>query len=135
MGEPVGIDAQGDLIGNGDAVAFEGNDFLWVVRENANAFEAEVNQDLCADATFVLHHALAGGLAIELAALMKMNLRQRAGLFRSVDGKPAAGVMEIEEHAATFLGDGFKRQRNELPAIAGGGTKHVAGEAVGMDAD
>ena len=109
MGGPVGIDAQGDLIGNADAVAFEGNDFLGVVGEHANAFEAEVNQDLCADATFVLHHALAGGLAIELAALMKMNLRERTGLFRSVDGKPAAGVMEIKEHAATFFGDGFER--------------------------
>lgn len=109
MGGFVGIDAQRDLIGNADAVAFEGNDFLRVVGENANAFETEVNQDLCADAAFVLHHALAGGLAIQLAALMNMNLRQRAGFFRRVDGKPAAGVMEIKEHPATFFGDGFER--------------------------
>src|SRR5437762_14384470 len=75
------VDAEGDLVGDADAVAFEGDDFFRVIGEDANVLEAEVDQDLRADATFVLHHALAGRFAIELAALVEMNLGERAGLF------------------------------------------------------
>ena len=78
-------DAQGDLVGDGDAVAFEGDDLFRMVGEDANVPEAEVDQDLRADAAFVLHHALARGFAVELAALMKMNLRQRAWFLRGID--------------------------------------------------
>jgi hypothetical protein len=53
-----------------------------------------------------LHHALAGGLAIELASLVEMDLGQRAGFFGSFDTEATAGVVEIEENAAAFLGDG-----------------------------
>ena len=73
------VDAQGDLVGDADAVAFEGDDFFRVVGEDANVFEAEIDQDLRADAAFMLDHALAGRLAIELAALVEMNLREHAG--------------------------------------------------------
>ena len=129
------VDAEGDLVGDGDAVAFEGDHLFGVVGEDANVFEAEVNQDLRADAAFVLDHALARGLAVELAALMKMNLWQRTGLFAGIDGEAASRVMEIEEYAAALLGDGFERTRYEFAAIADRGTKNVSGEAVRMDAD
>ena len=72
-----------------------------------------------ADAAFVLDHALAGGFAIELAAFVKMDLRERAGFFGGFDAEAAAGVMEIEEDAAVFLGDGGERAGDELAAIAG----------------
>ena len=124
------FDTQRDLVGNGDAVAFEGDDFFWVVGEDANVSKAEVDQDLRANAAFVLDHALASGLAIELAALMKMNLRQRAWFVGGIDGEAASRVMEVKEHAAVFFGDGFERKRNEFAAIAGGRAKNVAGEAV-----
>ena len=81
------------MVGDADAVAFEGYDLFGVVGDDANIFEAEVDQDLRADAAFVLDHALAGGLAIELAARMEMNLRQGAGSFRRVDAVAATGVM------------------------------------------
>jgi len=72
------LDAERHLVGDADAVAFESDDFLRVIGEDANVLEAKVDQDLRADAAFVLHHALAGGLAIELAALVKMDLREPA---------------------------------------------------------
>src|SRR5713226_7648135 len=98
--------AKRDLVGDANAVAFERDDFFRVVGEHANVLEAQVDQDLRADAAFVLDHALAGGFAIELAALVKMNLRERAGFFGGFDAEAASRVVEIEEHAATFLGDG-----------------------------
>jgi hypothetical protein len=53
-----------------------------------------------------LHHALAGRFAIKLAALVEMDLGKRAGFFGGFDTEAAAGVVEIEENAAVFLGDG-----------------------------
>ena len=100
--------AQGDLVGDADAVAFERDNLFGVVGEDTNVLEAEVDQDLRADAAFVLDHALARGLAIELAALVKMNLRERAGFFGGFDAEAASGVMQIEKNAAVFLGDGFQ---------------------------
>ena len=93
------------MVGDADAVAFEGYDFFGMVGDDANIFEAEVDQDLRADTAFVLNHALTGGLAIELAARMKMNLRQGAGSFWRVDAIAAAGVVEIQEDAAIFFGN------------------------------
>jgi hypothetical protein len=112
------VEAEGDLVGDADAVAFEGDDFFRVIGEDANVLEAEVDQDLCADAAFVLDQALARELAIELAALMKMNLREHARFLGRVDAETAAGVVQIEKDAAVFLGDSFERTGNELRTIA-----------------
>ena len=38
-----GFDAQGDLVSDGDAVAFEGDDFFRMVGEDSDVFEAEVD--------------------------------------------------------------------------------------------
>src|SRR6266700_6633552 len=51
------VDAEGDLVGDADAVDFEGDDFFRVIGEHANVLEAEVDQDLRANATFVLDQA------------------------------------------------------------------------------
>jgi len=71
------------------------------------------------DAAFVLDHALAGRLAVKLAAFVKMDLRESAGFLGGFDAEAAAGVMEIEEDAAVFFGDGGERARDEFAAIAG----------------
>jgi hypothetical protein len=114
------FEVEGDLVGDADAVAFKGDDFFRVIGEDANVLEAEVDQDLGADAAFVLDHALAGGLAVELASFVKMDLRERAGFFGGFDAEAAAGVVEIEENAAVFFGDGGQRAGDEFAAIAGG---------------
>src|SRR5713226_1868403 len=93
------FDAEGDLIGDGDAIALEGDNFFRMIGEDANVLEAEVDQDLRADTALVLDHALARGLAVELAALMEMNLGKRSGIDGGIDGEAAAGVMEVKEHA------------------------------------
>ena len=127
------VDVQGDLVGNADAVAFEGDDFFRVIGEDANVFEAEIDQDLRADAAFVLDHALAGRFAIELAALVEMNLREHAGFLGRIDAETASSVVQVQKDAAVFLGDGGKGARDKFAAIASGGSKDISSEAVGMD--
>ena len=70
----------GDLVGDGQAVAFERDDFARMIGEHAQRCEAEVDQDLRADAAFVLQQALARDVLIELAARVIHNARQFAGL-------------------------------------------------------
>src|SRR5262249_29867856 len=117
------FDAKRDLVGDADTVAFQGDNFFGVIGEDANVFESEIDQNLRADAAFVLNHALACGFAIELAAGVKMNLRQGTGEFWRFDSKTAAGVMEIEKNAAIFFGDRAQRARDKLGTIAGDGTE------------
>jgi hypothetical protein len=100
------FDVEGNLVGDADSVAFEGNYLFGMIGQDANIFQAEVDQNLGADAALVLHHALAGGLAVELAAFVNMNLGQHASCLGRIDTESTAGVMEIEENAAVLLSDG-----------------------------
>src|SRR5258708_30815821 len=94
---------QRDLVGYAYAVAFEGYNFFRMVCYDADVLQAQIDQDLGADAAFVLHHALAGRLAIELAARMEMNLGQLAGRFRGVNRESAPRVVQRQKHPAAFL--------------------------------
>lgn len=126
---------QRDLIGDADSVTVERNNLFGVIGKDADVVEAEVDENLRADAAFVLNHTLASGFAIELTSLMKMNLRKVARRFRSIDTEASPGVMEVEENAAVFLGDGFQRARDEFGTVAGDGAKNVPGKAVGVNAN
>ena len=126
---------EGDLVGDADAVAFQGDHLFGVVGQDADVFQAEVDQDLRAYAAFVLHHALAGRLAIQLAALVEVDLGKGAGCFGCFDAEAAAGVVKIEKDAAVFVRDGRQGAGDEFGAIAGDGAKDVPGQAVGMHAD
>jgi len=99
------VDPQRDLVGDADAVAFQGDYFFGVIGQDADVLQAEVDEDLGADAAFMLDHALASGFAIELATFVEVDLRKGASLVRGFDAEAAAGVMEIEEDTAVFLGD------------------------------
>lgn len=108
---------QGYLVSDADAVAFQGDDFFGMVGDDADIGEAQVNQDLRADAAFVLHQALAGRFAIELAAGMKMDLRERPRSVRGVNTVTAAGMMQIEKHAAVLFSNFFQGTSHEVGAI------------------
>jgi hypothetical protein len=51
-----------------------------------------------------------------------------------VNLESAPGVMQIDEHAAVFLGDRRERAFDNRVAIAGRGPEHVPGEAMRMHA-
>ena len=54
------FDAQRHLVGDADAVAFQSDHLLRVIRQHAYISKAEVDKNLRADAALVLHHALTG---------------------------------------------------------------------------
>src|SRR5882762_621179 len=123
------------LVGDRQAIPFEGDDLPWVIGEHAQASQAEVDQDLCADATFVLQQPLPGGVPVELAARVIQNMRQRAGSGRGgIDPEAASRVVQIDEHSAIFGDDGFERVFDDVVAVAIGGPEYIAGEAVRMHA-
>src|SRR3989442_11426954 len=72
--------------------------------------------------------------AIELAAFMEMNLRERARLFGGFNTETASRVVQIEKDAAVFLGDGGQRAGDKFATIASRGAENVSGEAVRVDA-
>jgi hypothetical protein len=104
-----------------------------MIGQDADVFQSKVNEDLRADTAFVLHHPLARRFPVELAARMEVNLRQGAGLFGGVDGEAATRVVQIQEHAAVFLGDGLERSENKLGAVADNGTENITGQAMGVN--
>ena len=99
------LDAKGDLIGDADAIAFEGNDFFRMIGQDTDVFQAEVDQDLCAYAAFVLHQTLARWRAIKLAARVHVDLRKHAGFGGGFDAKSASGVVQVKKDAPVFFGD------------------------------
>ena len=124
-----------DLVGDGQAVAFERDDFSRVIGEHAQVLEAEIDQDLRADAAFVLQEALPRDIHVELAARVIQDARQRARSGRGgVDAEASAGVVQVDEHAAILPDDGFERALDDFVAIAFGGRENIAGEAVRMHA-
>ncbi len=106
------FDAERNLVGDTDAVAFEGDDFLRVIGKNTNIFQAEVDQDLCADTAFVLYEALARWRAIELSARVNVNLRKNARLTSGFDAKAAACVVQIKKDTAILFGNCGERTGN-----------------------
>src|SRR6202171_4830231 len=128
------LDLERNLIGDGDAVSLQGDDFFGMVGEDSYVLESEVNQNLRADAAFVLHHALAGRLAVELAPRMQMNLRQCPWLRRLINAESATRVMQINKDAAIFLGDSCERAGDQLGAVAGDRAEDIPRQTVRVNA-
>ncbi len=106
-----------------------------MVGQHANIFKPQIDQNLCADAAFMLHQPLASGRAVQLAARVNMNLREYAGLRGSLDSEAPAGVVQVQKYTAVFLGNGGQRTRHQFVAIASRGCKYISSQAVRVDAN
>src|ERR1700694_6136585 len=99
----------GHLVGDGEAVAFECDYFPRMIREHAQALETEVDQDLRADAAFMLQQALPCDVLVELPARVIQNMRERAGSGSSgFNSEAAPCVVQINKHSEIFRRDGFE---------------------------
>src|SRR5215475_11365807 len=119
-----------NLVGDADTVAFERDNFLRVIGHHSDILETQIDQDLRADPTFVLNHALARDFTIQLSALMEMDFRQRAGRLRVVDGEAATGMMQVQKYAAILLGNQFQGFFDQFRTIARSGSEDVSRQAV-----
>src|SRR5271168_4820035 len=101
-----------------------------MIRQHANPAQSQIDQNLRADAAFALHQALTSQILIELAALVKADLRQPLAFVHArIDLKSAAGVMQVDEHAAPRLSNRAERPLDNRVAIARDRTEHVASQA------
>src|SRR5829696_6111923 len=52
-------DANGNLFNDFQAITFETDNFFGIIGEKANGFEAEINENLCAETVFAEVHSIA----------------------------------------------------------------------------
>lgn len=88
-----------------------------MIGEEADAAEAEVGEDLGADAGLVLSGLVrvSGGEAGEVGAVGEDA--------RAVEAESGAGVMQVDEDAGAGLGDGGERVLEARAAMAGAGSE------------
>src|SRR5579872_1046027 len=119
VGALAGAHRQRLLIGDGQAVGFERHELARMIGEHAQGLQAEVDQNLRADAAFMLEQALASDILIELPAPVIEHARHFAGTRgRLLQLEAASGVVQINEDAAILAHDGFERTGHRLIAIA-----------------
>ena len=146
------FDGDGDLFDDFEAEAFERGNVHGGVGEQANALDAEVGEDLAAEADGAKDAAGAGLRALAGAELLveedaaggcgrdgseaavPPGVERRGGGGDLVDLESARGVVEVEDRAAAFFGDHAHGVVEDLAAVAVGG-EDVAGGAAGVHAD
>ena len=107
-----------DLFGDLDSVGVQADDFARMVGEQANGVQAEIGENLRAQAAFVLRLFLAVG--------------------RSIGGmiaKTRSSLMQVHQHARSFLGDALHGAANQQMAFAIGGSEDIAIDAMGVHAN
>src|SRR5271166_1885599 len=122
----------GNLFDDLDAEAFEAGDFARVIRQQADALEVEVAENLRSDADFALGAALAFGQRGQALFVVEL---QRELVAEFLDGVALRGLVEIDERAAAFVGDAAHGSVDGVAAAAPGGAEDVSHEAVGVHAD
>ena len=125
------------LLGDFETIAFEGDDLARMVGEDANAAQAEVDEDLRADAALALHEALAAKVLVDFRARVELDARERVVCFFDgrVDAKAAAAMVQVDEDATIFGGDGFQGAVDDFAAVAGERAENVAGQAMRVHAN
>src|SRR5260370_19321846 len=107
--------AQRHLVLDADPVAFESHDFLWMVSQYADIFESQIDQNLRANSTFVLHHALPRRFALQLSTRMTINLLHHAGFLAHLNPKSPPRVVQVQERATILFRNRFERPCPQLP--------------------
>ena len=129
----VGLGVDGNLFNDFKAVAVKPDDFFGVVGEESNFLEAEVGEDLGADAVF----AEVGGVAefeVGVDGVITLFL-EFVGADFGGEADAAAFLAHVKEDAFAGGGDSFHGLAQLAAAVATQGTEGVAGKAFAVDAD
>src|ERR1051326_5338308 len=113
-----------DLVHDLDSKPFQGDNFAWMVGEQANGMKAEVGEDLGADAVLVLKLPLPvlAGVVHKFAAVRE----HTSGAVFPLNAEAGAGFVKVDQHAAAAFGNSAKRAPYEPAAIAAQGPEHIA---------
>lgn len=129
----VGLDFEGYVFYDFEAVADEADAFFGVIGHEADFGDIEVAEDLGADAVIALVGAEAEG-CIGFDGVHAL-LLEFVG-FEFIDEADAASfLLDIEDSAASFLFDALHSGVELVAAIAAEGAEYIAGRARGVDAD
>ncbi len=128
-----GRDDDGDFFDDGEAVAFDAIDLLRIVGHDTDLLEAEVSQDLRADAvvTFV------GRQTEDFVGLdgVEAFFLEGVGVEFIGQADASAFLSEVDEDAFSGGVDGFHGVFELGAAVTASGAEDIAGEAFAMDAD
>ena len=125
--------SSGSALHHLEAVAFDAHDLLRVVGEDLEVLDAQVHQDLRADAVVTKVGAEAErvvGLDRVLALILEL-----VGLELVEQADPAPFLAHVDEDAAPLVLDDGQRLVELGAAVAAVGAEDVAGEALGVHAD
>src|SRR6516165_2538414 len=100
-----------------------------MIGEQADGMEAEIGEYLGAQAVLVLELALAV-LTLEVHEIAAV-----ADHLPVLDAEAGTGLVQVDEHALSLLGDGAQRILHQLAALALARAENVAEDAPRMHAD
>ena len=129
----VDLGVDGDLFDDFKAVAVKPDDFFGVVGEESNFLEAEVGEDLGADAVF----AEVGGVAefeVGVNGVITLFL-EFVGADFGGEADAAAFLPHVKEDTFANGGDSFHGLAQLTAAVATLGSEDVAGKAFAVDTD
>src|SRR6266404_6228799 len=109
-----------------------------MVRQQSNAPQVEIAQNLRADADFALDRTLmiGGGSLRTAQRLRQLAMKgERLVLADALDRKTLPGVVKIDERAAALCDNAFEREVQRLFALARARAEDVAGQAMRVHAN
>ena len=122
-----------DLIGHGQPVTGQPGDLLRVVREDPDAREPEVDEDLRADPV-VAQVSREAELEVGVDGVEAL-LLELVGAELVEQSDPPALLAQVQQHADALLLDHRQRRLQLLAAIAAQRVEHVTGQALRVHAD
>ena len=129
----VGIHPDGKLLDNFQAVPLQSNHLLWVIGEQSDGLQSQVNQYLRADTIIPEVHRKTE-LEIGIDGIQSVFL-QFIGpyLVGQTDASPF--LPHIQYYPTPFVLNALHRGMQLRPAVAPAGTKNITGQALTMDPD
>ncbi len=126
------LHANRHLLDDFQSVALQPDDFFRIVGQQPDGFQAEVHEDLRAEAVFAQVHVEAE-LFVRLNGVVALFL-QFVGLDFRREADAASFLPHIDNHAAAGVGDLPHGLMQLRPAIAAARAEHVAGQTFAVDA-
>ena len=125
----------GDALNDLDAKTLQCGDVPGVVGEEADLADAEVRNDLAAEANLTEDALIGSAKGFGFRAASSAVDAELGGVSGAVDGETALGVVEIDECSDAGGCDLAEGRVDGGAAITGSRAKDISGEAMGVDAD
>jgi len=124
--------AQRHLVRDFQSIALERNHFLWVVSQDANLLQTEIDQNLSPNSALALNQSLPAQIAVNFTARMHENRRQLTLFGSRIDPESASRMMQINKYSAILASNLLERSLDEFMAVASRRSEHISRQTVRM---